>query len=149
MNTAFLNVFADWHNDTKFTPYVGGGIGLAFVDSRVDLKFGSQISTEDINGNQFGGGGNSGTYEFNEKKKILAWHLDAGIAYELTENFSVDLSYRYQDYGKSVKLSDKTVLSIGGFDPDDAPVLYYVNGPKELKFDPVHQVVFGFRYTFF
>ena len=29
--TIFGNAYFDFHNDTKFTPYIGGGIGAAFV----------------------------------------------------------------------------------------------------------------------
>lgn len=29
--TIFGNAYLDWHNDSKFTPYIGGGAGVAFV----------------------------------------------------------------------------------------------------------------------
>ncbi|MBQ9236159.1 MAG: porin family protein [Alphaproteobacteria bacterium] len=69
-NSAFLNAYYDIDTGTKFTPYIGGGLGVA----RIKV---------------------SGTKSSDE----FAWQLGAGVSYAATENISVDLGYRYIDYG--------------------------------------------------
>lgn len=61
----FANVFYDWHNDSIFTPYIGGGLGYVKINqaSRSDYK--------------------------------LAYQAMAGVAMELTEKLSLFGGYRY------------------------------------------------------
>lgn len=65
------------------TPYVGGGIGYAknWVGDYL------QVSNRDVlYGNTTDDGG-------------LAWSLQAGLAYDVTPNFTIDLAYRYLNLG--------------------------------------------------
>jgi len=50
--TAFANLYFDFHNETDFTPYVGGGVGAAFVgpENNFAWNVGSGVSY-DINEN--------------------------------------------------------------------------------------------------
>lgn len=71
-----VNVYIDFENATKFTPFLGAGLGAAKVDvSDVTDNF---KSSGDV---------------------VFAWQVGAGVAMKLTESVSVDLKYRY--YGTS------------------------------------------------
>lgn len=155
-NTAFVNMFVDWHNGTSFTPYFGGGLGLVKILARADIDawFEDQLSDGTIN---FGSAYDLkpiGFYEFKKESTQLAWHLDLGLAYAITDKVSVDLSYRYLDLGPSLKIrenKDQKRLSytvtrqVYTYNVDYTRI---VTGPEELIFEPTHQVVLGFRYTF-
>ena len=80
-----LNAYYDFDTCTKFTPYVGAGIGLA------KTKIARHGDTYD---GPFMGG------EGTVKHTGIAWQIGAGIAYALNDNVSVDVGYRYIDYGK-------------------------------------------------
>lgn len=149
MHTAFVNVYADLHNDSAFTPYIGGGLGAAFIKGRATVNGSfSSISMTPVGGRYSIGGGD---VDFTKRVTQFAWHLDAGLSYDLTEKMAVDLSYRYLDVGKSLKLGDKPHLHLSYRDDGSGTggnvdaVMY---GPSEINFDPTHQVVLGFRYSF-
>ena len=73
----FLNAYYDIDTGTKFTPYVGGGIGYAKIEGSMSMP-GMNISEDDTN---------------------FAWQLGAGVAYAVNKNISVDFGYRYTDMG--------------------------------------------------
>lgn len=72
-----LNAYYDFRIDSKFTPYVGVGIGSAKVKYKMK----------------------EWTYSESFSDRKLAWQIGAGIAYAATDNVSVDVGYRYIDYG--------------------------------------------------
>ncbi len=81
-STLFANLFWDFRNDSAFTPYVGGGLGLAFNYTGYTLK------------------GNDGSkFEADDRFTNFAWNLGAGVAYNINENFTVDASYRFVGLG--------------------------------------------------
>lgn len=80
-----LNAYYDFDTCTKFTPYVGAGIGLAKT----------KIARHGEYDGPFMEGG-----EGTVKHTGIAWQIGAGIAYALNDNVSVDVGYRYIDYGK-------------------------------------------------
>ncbi len=83
--TLFANVYYDFQNATLFTPFVGGGIGVAINTSMMTLN-------------------NIGTPVFDTFKEIhtsFAWNIGAGIAVNLTEIMLLELSYRYTDLGSA------------------------------------------------
>lgn len=88
IQSLFVNVYYDFHNESKFTPYIGGGIGLGFVGmktSATDTEYAGDVSN----------------YSMGKKNETnFAWNLGLGCAYELTESFSIDAGYRYADFGK-------------------------------------------------
>ncbi len=81
-----LNAYYDFDTCTKFTPYVGAGIGLAKTKI---AHHGTMIDEFDM----FRAEGTA-------KHTGIAWQIGAGIAYALNDNVSVDVGYRYIDYGK-------------------------------------------------
>lgn len=68
--------YLDWENKTKFTPYVGGGIGVAHVSFSNFEKFGTDLLVDDSD-------------------TVFAYKLEAGAAYEVVSNISVTAAYEY------------------------------------------------------
>lgn len=71
------NLWADIPNNTAFTPYVGGGIGAAWVNYQGLWS------------------GNGGLVP-SEADTAFAWQLGGGIQYDFTSEWSVDVGYRYK-----------------------------------------------------
>lgn len=106
-----FNTYYDFENESKFTPYVGLGVGVARLsgkikntslwdNSAVGLKPGADIH------------GNDGSYS--DTAYNFALTLSAGTSYELTENLSLDVGARYFNYGKmksSKSLADNRWLT--------------------------------------
>jgi opacity protein-like surface antigen len=94
------NAYADLGTWWCLTPFVGVGIGEAnnTMADLVDLGIGTSGA---------GIGRNSSSWN-------PAWALYAGVAYNVTQNFKVELAYRYLNYGS---ITD-TVDCIGGCNPD-------------------------------
>ena len=107
-----LNGYYDIENPTIFKPYVGAGVGMAkmkykFKDTYPDYP-------EDNETNSF-------------SKNKFAYSLMAGVGAEVTKNITVDVGYRYTDYGSF----SKTVED------------------EKIKFDTkAHQILAGVRYNF-
>jgi opacity protein-like surface antigen len=144
MHTAFANVYADWHNNTRFTPYVGGGAGLAFITGKASF-WSSAESLWSTGATGFGGG--PGDVEWTERRTQFAWHLDAGLAFDLTDDFAIDLGYRYLDVGKDLKFSG----TLDDFNGDINPLVdaeFETKGPEKIEFKGTHQAVLTFRYKF-
>ena len=100
-STVFLaNGYIDLGTWDCLTPFVGAGVGVAYntLDDFVDVGVPSAGS---------GIGRNSSNFNF-------AWALHAGVSYAVTENFSVELAYRYLNYGS---VTD-TINCTGGCNPD-------------------------------
>lgn len=85
-----INCLLDWRNRTPFTPFVGGGVGAAYVHQDVDMvtvRGGKRISIDDK------------TWDF-------AYQLMAGVNWAVNADWSVDLMYRF--YGVSDRTHDLT-----------------------------------------
>lgn len=109
-STLFLNLYYDFRNSTAFTPYVGAGLGMAF--NYANYTF----SVPGFNAN------------FDDHRTTFAWNVGAGVAYDITDNFAVDLGYRYVNLG-----------------------YYEVDLPEggKIKNQPSnHEFMLGLRYTF-
>ena len=77
--TIFANGYVDFDMFTDFvTPYIGGGVGVAFHDIS-DVKR-PPLSSSGSN-TQF------------------AWNVQAGLVFDVTENIALDVGYRYLDLG--------------------------------------------------
>lgn len=78
-----LNAYYDIDTGTKFTPYVGAGIGYS------KLKGHYTVTTANTT--------------FSESDYKFTWQAGVGIAYAVNDNLSLDLGYRYVDMGKIKK----------------------------------------------
>jgi outer membrane immunogenic protein len=77
VGTLFANAYFDLPLAWRFRPYVGGGVGMAWVDYRTTTDLGE---TEDDRTN-------------------FAWNVGGGVAFGLTPTILIDLAYRYVDAG--------------------------------------------------
>src|ERR1700761_4163459 len=99
-STVFLaNAYVDLGTWNCVTPFVGFGVGGAYN------TFSDLVDTSNNAGN--GVGTNSSQLNF-------AWALHAGLAYNVTKNFTMEFAYRYLNYGS---VSDQ-ILCTGGCNPD-------------------------------
>lgn len=80
--TLFANLYWDFHNNTIVTPYVGGGIGMAFNYAGYDFTTRS--------GDTFSG---------DERSTNFAWNLGLGAAFTINDHFSIDAAYRFASLG--------------------------------------------------
>jgi opacity protein-like surface antigen len=77
--TLFGNAFLDIPLGWAFTPYVGAGVGLAWVDYRTTIVEPFQ--------------------QLDDDRTNFAWNVGAGAAFTLTENILLDVNYRFVDAG--------------------------------------------------
>lgn len=80
--TLFANLFWDFHNDSDFTPFIGGGLGMAFNYSGYDIttRSGDKFSIDD-------------------RETNFAWNAGAGISYTCNDFLTIDASYRFVGLG--------------------------------------------------
>ena len=72
------NAYYDFNNKSRFTPFIGAGIGLATV-SLNDLHY----------------VGYSHDYDIDDSDTVFAYQFSAGVGFEITERITLDLKYRY------------------------------------------------------
>lgn len=107
-----LNGYYDIENPTIFKPYVGAGVGMAKMKYRFTDTY--PAAPEDNETNSF-------------SKNKFAYSLMAGVGAEITKNVTLDVGYRYTDYGSFSKTFED----------------------GKLKFDTkAHQILAGVRYSF-
>lgn len=82
--TAFVSGYVDLGHYHGFSPYVGGGVGVAVLDLDDAVGFNSA-------GNPTRLPGSSDTN--------FAWHASAGFSYAFSESVHLDTSWRYVDFG--------------------------------------------------
>jgi opacity protein-like surface antigen len=88
---ALANAYVDLGTWWCITPFVGAGVGAA----RVSI---ANFTDQGIANN--GGGALPGlALGDNVAKWNLAWALHAGLAYKVSQNFTVELAYRYLNMG--------------------------------------------------
>lgn len=121
---AMANLYYDMYTGTKFTPFVGGGIGWAHI------KTSSTATGTVAEGMAMNISGDVSDNNF-------AWNVGAGISYALNDHIAFDISYRYSDFGS---IDESAKISAPGLDA-------LVN--IDSKFDITsHEVMIGARYAF-
>ena len=85
------NAYVDLGTWWCVTPFVGAGIGGSY----------NRITGFTDIGNSIGDGISSTTYADDHAKWSFAWALYAGLAYQVTPNFTVDFTYRYVNLGSA------------------------------------------------
>lgn len=69
-----VSAYYDFDMGSQWTPYLGGGIGVAFMSSDIEVVGLPVIDDEDT---------------------VFAYQLGAGIGYEVSSNMTITLDYRY------------------------------------------------------
>ena len=72
------NGYYDFNNKSRFTPFIGAGIGFANVSVN-DLHY----------------VGYSDDANIDDDDTVFAYQLSAGVGFEITERITLDLKYRY------------------------------------------------------
>lgn len=77
------NIFYDYELTPRIKPFIGAGIGLAFnkTEGRLETFDGSV------------------EIDYRTSETNFSWNLMAGLAYQLSEDFSLEGMYRYADLG--------------------------------------------------
>jgi opacity protein-like surface antigen len=121
IQTLFVNAYWDINTGTQFTPYLGAGLGMAFINTKFTDKGDDTIE----------GPWNESTGSKNVTN--FAWNVGAGLGYDFTENWTLDVGYRFVGLG-SVKTKS--------YSDDD----YKMYGKTDNLYQ--HQFAVGIRYTF-
>lgn len=101
-HSVMVNGYFDFLTCTAWTPYVGAGIGSSYLKA------------------DFG--------DYAKSVYNLAWQVMGGVAYDVNENWTLDLGYRYADLGRVRKnLGEGHVTKVDVRD---------------------HEILFGVRYSF-
>lgn len=119
LQTVMLNAWYDIPTETALTPYIGGGIGTAFIHHK-------STATENP------GTADQQRLHQSENFSNFAWSLGGGVAYNINDNWALDLGYRYIDAG-------------------DHKMRYKKGESSEfIKIDKIesHDIMLGVRYTF-
>ena len=79
--TVFANIYYDITNYAGWTPYIGGGAGIAIhkfsdVNLPVEASYGTEVN--------------------------FAWNVQAGLSYDFSPAMKVDFGYRLTDLGKGI-----------------------------------------------
>ncbi len=120
---ALLNGYLDvgtWHG---ITPFVGAGVGAANVKI-------SDFTDVGVNVGSVAFGDDHDQWNF-------AWALYAGLAFDVTDAFTVELAYRYLDVG------DGRSGDLIAFDGTNA-----IDNPMKFEDITSHDIKLGVRYTF-
>ncbi len=131
IQTLFFNIYYDIKTGTPITPYIGAGLGMAFVDAKSNISgnttWGSALSLDTDRGT--------------ESNTNFAWNVGAGAAWAFTDNLSVDLGYRFASLGEVKSDTIDTTATVG-------PIS--ISGDVSSKTENLymHQVMLGLRYTF-
>ncbi len=119
---SLANVYWDIGCWSGITPYIGGGVGYSknWIGDYTDINI-------PVGGVAFA---NTGS------ESGLAWAVHAGLSYDVTRNFTIDLAYRYLDIG------DAQSGTIHAYDGSGVA--------PGLEFDNVHShdVMLAARYKF-
>jgi opacity protein-like surface antigen len=91
MVTTLANMYVDLGTWSGFTPYVGAGVGGAFMRTVEFYDYGSLVMPQE----------KQGTWNF-------AWAATAGLSYKIGVNLLVDASYRYLSLGDAVTAVNAT-----------------------------------------
>lgn len=94
IQTLFVNAYWDIDTGTQFTPYLGAGLGMGFINTKLSYNGEDAFSTW---------GASTGSRTVTN----FAWNVGAGLGYDITDNWTLDVGYRFVGLG-SVKTKTKT-----------------------------------------
>jgi opacity protein-like surface antigen len=89
---ALANVYVDLGTWWCLTPFVGAGVGAAWHKT-------SAITDVGLNQSVIGSSAFGWASEKDHTQTKFAWALHAGLAYNVTNNFKIELGYRYLNMG--------------------------------------------------
>lgn len=132
MWNGLVNGYVDLGNYGGFTPYIGGGIGLALssYSGAGDDRECEDSTTSDATGTTvFTCDSDQEGETIDDSRLGFLWSVAAGFGYQITENTTVDVGYRY--------LSS----------PNATQLVNLPDGIGEEEGMSVHQIRVGLRYA--
>ncbi|MDL2279856.1 outer membrane beta-barrel protein [Desulfovibrio sp. OttesenSCG-928-G11] len=130
LETLLLNAWFDIPTGTAFSPYLGGGIGWAFISHKGSHAGEYVYSTLGPPDPTYSGSGSS-------REKNFAWSLGGGLAYDFTPCVSLDLGYRYIH-------AEHSSTNMSGYDKPNARQRSF-KSKVDIK---SHDIMLGLRITF-
>lgn len=126
------NAYADLGTWYCVTPFIGAGVGMSrnTISNFADQGVGSLFPPGS-------GVGSSLAYGDTASKWNFAWALHAGLAYKVTNNLTLEMSYRYVSLGNGV------TGDLRSFDGTNN-----VNNPMQFHDITSQDVRFGMRWNF-
>lgn len=128
IQTLFLNAYWDIKTGTAFTPWIGAGVGMAFVHSEssayYDFDYGRYRRFFE------GSAAAQNTTNF-------AWNVGAGIGWKVAEPLTIDLGYRFVSLGE---VENATWGDVIGRTP------VYIKSKTERLY--MHQALLALRFEF-
>ncbi|MDR2819413.1 MAG: outer membrane beta-barrel protein [Desulfovibrio sp.] len=134
IQTLMANLYWDFKNSTAFTPYVGAGLGLAFIQARAVVKGNGTNAAHAASFSLEKDTGIRGQTNF-------AWQVGAGCSYAFTDAVSVDLGYRFVSLGNVETNTARVAIEALG-----STTSFSAKGKVENLY--MHQVGLGLRITF-
>ena len=136
-HNVFANLYYDYRSDSKFTPYLGIGIGLARVSVAYRTRWQRSTDPEKIDVFDRGEPGEelnqklAGTLTHDRARMsdtLFGYQALAGVDYQVSEPFTIGLKFRYAMFGEFEDESEYTKLR--GHDPvvgnpPTVPATYY------------------------
>jgi outer membrane receptor protein involved in Fe transport len=156
----FFNLFVDFHNSSRFTPYIGAGAGISFIKTTLRTQLNMMVAVADEYDYYIADYPIYLADHIEEQRQInLAWNATIGFSYKLSENIELDLSYRYVDSGYNAKTAGRPEEVMGlmtspwcpGGTPQAPTSCYDATnsfGGVELELRKAHQAVMAMRFSF-
>lgn len=148
-HSVFANLYYDFIGSSRFTPYVGAGIGFSKIDYVFDAIYARNINPNFFRPNPAGptppeAGGTTTDTSDELSDEVFGWQFIIGSDYAIDEHWSIGLKLRYQRFNDpedsdqwdrlrthdSVIADDATLDRIRSSDPSladfDPTVTYHV-----------------------
>ncbi|MDR1037064.1 MAG: TonB-dependent receptor [Deltaproteobacteria bacterium] len=140
-HSVLLNFYWDFHNKSRFTPFIGAGAGFTFT--RVHVKetparaYFFSSTGRDVDNNL------DNKTEESDRRTSFAWNATVGLSFQLTDSTLIDIAYRYVDSGyeyrtPGVKTDAYNIGHIYSFD----------HSGIDINLRKSHQIVSGLRFQF-
>jgi len=138
VQTLFFNAYYDFHNSTAFTPYIGAGLGMAFINTKAKNNSTWYDSFNDVWETDEWETWSTGS----KRNTNFAWNVGAGVAYNFTENVALDLGYRFVGLGSA---KTRTRVDVDPADWGSNDITRHTGSKTDLY---MHQVGLGLRFSF-
>ena len=122
--TLMANVIYDFFPNSKFRPFIGAGVGVNYVDMDWAGRFNDNALY--------------GSLAVDDDDTAFAWQFLGGIAFDITDRLTGDLTYRYLD-GNDMRFRTKQSV----MNPLIIPTVGDIEGQYEDQ-----SLTFGLRYSF-